>query len=293
MDTKIQHTFPCIDSFHSMCADCRFYRIHVKIHKYRLNICQNIMLFHFLQNPWICDLTVYDSVSVLRIVLTIWRFRNRFNHHIHRTVTDTVYRCLHLMPVKKCKQIIQFFLCECNDSGISRRILIWFIHRCCPCTQRSILNQFHRADRKVVSTLTGTVSFFNKCFRILCTLKQTLLIMSDIQLTSRIQRFICIHDALPVLSRKRCQIIRLHSGESAFIQFLRTIYNVTFHLFLGRSFQHRRIKLYSIFFQKSGLKIYIFCYLRKLWNFFQTFKPRCIADCHMSAYTDHDDWNFF
>ena len=117
--------------------------------------------------------------------------------------------------------------------------------------------------------------------------------MSDIQLTSRIQRFICIHDALPVLSRKRCQIIRLHSGESAFIQFLRTIYNVTFHLFLGRSFQHRRIKLYSIFFQKSGLKIYIFCYLRKLWNFFQTFKPRCIADCHMSAYTNHDDWNFF
>ena len=171
-------------------------------------------------------------MSALGVILTVWRFRDRLDHHIHRTVANAVYCRLHLMLVKKCEQLIQFFLREDNVPAVSRAVLIWLVHRCSSRTKRTILNELHRPDRKMIAPLTSTISLFHKCLGVIKTLKQALLIMADIQLTSRIQCFVGIHDTLPVFARKCCEVVRLYTGKAAFVQFFCAVGNIVFYFFL-------------------------------------------------------------
>ena len=202
MDSHIQHALPCIHLIHTVCADGRFHCVHIQIDKYRLDICQKILVFHPLQNTRIGDLAMYDTMSALFVILPVRRFRSCLNDHIHGTIANTVYRCLHLMPVKKSKQIVKLLLTECDDPGISRRILVRLIHGRCSCTKGTILNQLHWSDSKVIPPLSGTISFLNKSLRILRPLKKALLIMADTQLSSGIQCLIGGHDPTPVFPRK-------------------------------------------------------------------------------------------
>ena len=202
MNPHIQHALPCVDLIHATCTHRRFYCVHIQINKHRLNISQKILLLHFLQNTWVGDLAMNDTMSALFVVFPEGRLRSSLNDHIHGTIADTVYRCLHLMPVKKSKQIVKLILTECDDPGISRRILVRLIHGRCSCTKGTILDQLHRSDSKVISPLSGTISFLNKSLRILRPLKKALLIMADTQLSSGIQCLIGGHDPTPVFPRK-------------------------------------------------------------------------------------------
>ena len=49
------------------------------------------------------DLAMHDTMSALFVILPVRRFRSCLNDHIHGTIAYTVYRRLHLMPVKKSK----------------------------------------------------------------------------------------------------------------------------------------------------------------------------------------------
>ena len=235
---------------------------------------------------------MYDTMSALFIILPVRRFRNCLNDHIHGTIADTVYSCLHLMLVKKRKQIVKLLLAESNDPHIARCIFIRLIHGRCSCTKRTILDQFHRPDRKVLSPLPGTISFFNKSLRILHPLKKALLIMADTQLSSGIQCLVGGHDPTPVFSRKGGKIIGLYPCKSTFIQLLRTVFDVAFHFFLGRCIQYGRIKLYCVLLQKSGIQINLLLNLRELRDFFQKLQTAAVAHSHMPADTHHNDRDF-
>ena len=196
------------------------------------------------------------------------------------------------MPVKKSKQIVKLILTECDDPRISRCILVRLIHGRCSCTKRTILDQFHRPDRKVFSSLSGTISFLNKSLRILHPLKKALLIMADTQLSSGIQCLVGGHDPTPVFSRKGSKIIGLHPCKSTFIQLLRTVFDVAFHFFLRWCFQYGRIKLNCILLQKSGIQINLLLNLRELRDFFQKLQTAAVAHSHMPANTHHNDGDF-
>ena len=63
-------------------------RVHIQIDKYRLDICQKILVFHPLQNTRIGDLAMHDTMSALFIILPVRRFRSCLNDHIHGTIAD-------------------------------------------------------------------------------------------------------------------------------------------------------------------------------------------------------------
>ena len=235
---------------------------------------------------------MHDTMSALFVILPVRRFRSCLNDHIHGTIAYTVYRRLHLMPVKKSKQIVKLILTECDDPGIFRRILVRLIHGRCSCTKGTILDQLHRSNSKVISPLPGTISFLDKSLRILRPLKKALLIMADTQLSSGIQCLVGGHDPTPVFSRKGGKIIGLYTCKSTFIQLLRTVSDVAFHFFLGWCFQYGRIKLYCILLQKSGIQINLLLNLRKLRDFFQKLQTTAVAHSHMPADTHHNDGDF-
>ena len=239
MDSHIQHTLPCIHLIHTLCADGRFHCVHIQIDKYRLDICQQILVFHPLQNTRIGDLAMHDTMSALFVILPVRRFRSCLNDHIHGTIAYTVYRRLHLMPVKKSKQIVKLILTECDDPGIFRRILVRLIHGRCSCTKGTILDQLHRSNSKVISPLPVRYPSSIKAFAS-STCSKALLIMADTQLSSGIQCLVG-HDPTPVFFPEGGKDHRTVPVNPHSFSFFTVLY-VAFHFFLGWCFQYGRIK---------------------------------------------------